>query len=76
MFFSARVKRDFRKHPNLACEYLLRANGNGLEMIGNVSQGGGRWTSYTKFRETSGLFMIYCGAAGVLHDSQTGLYRS
>jgi hypothetical protein len=72
--FSARLKRDFRKHPNLACEYLLRENDHGLEMLGNVSQGRGSWSSYTKFRETRDLFISW--RADVLHDTQTGLYGS
>jgi hypothetical protein len=56
------VRRDFRKHPNLAYEYLLRADDNGLEMISNFSGQTSKWASYTAFRETSNLFMIYCGA--------------
>lgn len=62
VFFSTRVRRDFRRHPNLAREYRLRADNNGLELVSDVNQGGGKWASYTAFRETANLFVIYCGA--------------
>ena len=56
------ARRDFRKHPNLSREYLLHANEDGIQMKSDVSQGGGQWSVYTKYRETKSLFMLYCGA--------------
>jgi hypothetical protein len=50
------------QHPNLARQYLLRVDDGGWEKIGEISQGGGKWAAYTKFRETPNLFMIYRGA--------------
>ena len=62
VFFSTRIRRDFRRHPNLAREYRLHADDNGLQLVSDVNQGGGKWASYTAFRETANLFVIYCGA--------------
>jgi YcxB-like protein len=60
--FSFRARRDFAKHPNLGREYVLRVEDNGLHMSSDVSQGGGKWSAYTKFRETPNLFVLYAGA--------------
>ena len=62
VFFSTRIRWDFRRHPSLAREYRLRADDNGLELVSDVNQGGGKWASYTAFRETPNLFVFYCGA--------------
>jgi len=61
IFFASRVRRDFRRHPNLALEYRLRADDSGIELASDTNQGGGKWSSYTAFRETATLFVIYSG---------------
>jgi hypothetical protein len=59
---SFRARRDFVKHPNLAREYMLRIEDDGLYMSSDVSQGGAKWSAYVKFRETPNLFVLYAGA--------------
>jgi hypothetical protein len=60
--FSALLRRDFYKHPNLSREYMLHADEAGLRLTSDVSEEGGKWAVYTGFRETPNLFVLYYGA--------------
>jgi hypothetical protein len=62
LFFASRVKQDFRRHPDLAREYHLLANDDSLLMSSDVSKSGGKWSSFTSFRETPNLFLVYRGS--------------
>jgi YcxB-like protein len=62
LFFAARVKQDFKRHPHLAREYQLRADDENLLMSSNSSESGGKWSSFSSFKETPNLFLVYRGA--------------
>jgi hypothetical protein len=57
-----RIKRDFRKHPNLGVPCALVADGDGLKTQSNVTQSQSAWRAYSKFLESPNLFLIYPGA--------------
>jgi len=61
-FSKWRIRRDFRRHPNVGLPYALVADGNGLELRSDVSQGKSSWHAYSKFLETPNLFLIYPGS--------------
>jgi hypothetical protein len=62
LFFASRVKHDFRRHPHLAREYHLLADDERLIMSSDASESGGKWTTFSSFRETPNLFLVYRGA--------------
>ena len=80
--FSWRVRRDFKKHPNLSREYSLDADDSGIKLTGDFVEQAGKWPVYTKFRETPNLFMLYYGARLFLmvpkrafQNTDLGLFR-
>jgi hypothetical protein len=62
LFFTTRCRRDFKKHPNLSREYTFRADESGIHLRSDVSDHGGKWEVYVRFRETKNLFLLYYGA--------------
>ena len=56
------LKRDFRRHPNLAREYLLRIDEEGICFKCDVSQEEKSWSAFTKWGETRNVFLVYLGA--------------
>jgi len=56
------LKRDFRRHPNLAREQVLKMDEAGLRVKTDAFQVENSWSSYTKWRETSNFFLLYLGA--------------
>src|SRR5205085_12349136 len=55
------ARRDFRRHPNLSKEYLLRGDSEGVHLNSDASQGIAKWSVYTAFRETHNLFLVFTG---------------
>jgi hypothetical protein len=54
-------RRAFRKYPNLTREYRLHADEEGMKLKSDISEGGGKWAVYSRFKETGNLVMVYCG---------------
>jgi hypothetical protein len=56
------IKRDFRKHPIFAQAQRVRIDENTVEYKSDLRQSETKWRTYSKFRETPNLFMLYLGA--------------
>jgi hypothetical protein len=62
LFFASRVKHDFRRRPHLAREYRLFADDESLILSSEAGESGGKWRTFSSFRETPNLFLVYRGA--------------
>jgi len=60
-YLPLKLKRDFHGHPNFAKDCHVHADDEGLRSESELSSGETKWAAFTKFRETSNLFMLYFG---------------
>jgi hypothetical protein len=56
------IRRDFHRHPNFSRRQVLRVDTDGFHAESEIEQSGRKWLAYTRFKETSNLFILYLGA--------------
>ena len=56
------LRRDFRKNPNFARENTLLVKPDGLETTTEIAKNDTKWATYTKFKESPNLFLLYFSA--------------
>ena len=61
-FLRVWARRDFKKHPHMAGPKVMRVGEQGLTMESAHGTSEVNWSLFTRFRETSRLLLLYCGA--------------
>jgi hypothetical protein len=76
------IRRSFHQVPNFVLETAMVAVEQGLQTGSAAGRSETPWTAYTKFRETSNLFLIYTGSGTfevvlkrALSDSELSQFR-
>jgi len=54
-----KLKKDFRKNPNLLQMYTTSIDSERIETRSELSQSTRKWITYIKFKETRNLFLLY-----------------
>jgi len=61
LYRTAKIRHDFKRHPNVSRQCSLQVDDNGLRSASDVSTGETKWGAFVKYRETPNLFMVYFG---------------
>jgi hypothetical protein len=60
-YLPAKIRRDFKKHPNFSRPCNLHVDDDGLRSSSDISTSETKWGAFVKFRETPNVFMVYFG---------------